>query len=632
VLDSLRKNSQSFVVKALLGAIVIVFMFWGVGTFRARQLAVVARVNGEVISQREFERAYRNAQRTLSERLKTNLPEDVLRDQTLDQLITLRLLTQEAQKLGLVVTEEELRDSIAAIPQFQANGRFNRELYLRVLRVNELTPVDFEASQSQQLLVQKVQELIAAGAHVTETQVLDRFRYDNEQVDLKVVKVAAADFAAGIQMTDEEAKAYFDAHRESFREPSRTKIRYIYFAADHFAEQAKPDEDAIRAYYEEHSDQYRRPEQVRARQILLKVPEGATEEQKQAVRARAEEILARARSGEDFATLAREYSEDTATAAQGGDLGFFERGQMLPPFEQAAFGLEPGQISDLIEGPSGFHIVEVEEKRPAGPAPLDEVRDEVIKDLKQRMGREQALADVDDAYDRLLDGQDLDAVAKSFGLRVSEPPPFSQDEPIVGLPSSTEVREAALASAVGEVGDVVTLESGYVVFIVTERKESYIPEFDQVRAAVEKELRKERAREEAHKRAEALLAQLQEDAGRVSGIATGDGVTVADTGPFRRAGSYVPKVGTSAEIKEAAFRLTPEKPVAPAVYVVNGDAFVAVLAKKLPAPEDEFAGQKETLVEQERRRLEGALVEQFVNYLKAKAKIEYGEAYTAQGN
>jgi peptidyl-prolyl cis-trans isomerase D len=258
VLDSIRKNSQSWFIKALLSAIVIVFISWGVGSFSARKLQVVVRVNGEVISDQDFQHAYQNVQRIYSRNSQASPPDAVLRERTLDQLITARLLMQEAQRLGLMVTQEELRDSIAAIPDFQVDGRFNRDLYLRVLQASQVTPPGFEAAQSEDLLVRKVQQIIASGAQVTEAQALDRFRYENEQVGLRVLKLPAADFLSRVELADADAQTYFEQNREHFREPERVKVRYLYFAADHFAALATPSDEEIQRFYDENLDRYRK--------------------------------------------------------------------------------------------------------------------------------------------------------------------------------------------------------------------------------------------------------------------------------------------------------------------------------------------------------------------------------------
>lgn len=530
MLDSLRKNSQSFLVKSVLAAIVIVFIFWGVGTFSARRLQVVARVNGEVISDREFESAYQNVQRSYAQSLPADLSEGILRERTLDHIITARLVTQEAARLGLMVTEEELRDSIAARPEFQANGRFDRDLYLRVLRANGLTPPAFEASHRQDLLVQKMYDLITAGAHVTEAQALARFRYENERVGLKVIKVSSADFRSRVAITEEDARRYFEENRERFREPERVSIRYLPFQTEKFAEGAEPSEDDVRAYYEENADRFR-------------------------------------------------------ATGEGG----------------------------------------VQTTRP-----LEEVRDEIVKSLKLRMGRDLALKRAEDAHDRLLDGEDMNAVASSFGMTVTETPPFSRQETVVGLSPSNEVREAAFAVEKGEVGEILTLGSGYVVFMVSERKASYLPEFETVRAQVEEELRGERAREAARKHAEELLAKVKEAPDRLAAIAAENGLAVEDIAPFSRRDGSLSGISDVPELREAAFQLGPDQPVAPRVYQGGANYFIAVFQERLPAEENAFAEQKDALLEQERKRLELTLVEEFLNYLKGKAKIEYGEAYAAR--
>ena len=286
MLDSLRKNRQSVLVQALLGAIVIVFMFWGVGSFRANQLEIVAKVDGSIISLREFDHAYQNTRKFYSEQLKTTLPDALIRQQALDHLITARLLTQEADRLGLTVTESEVRDSIAAMPGFQIDGRFNRKLYQQRLRREGLRPSDFEISQRQQLLLTKVQEVIAAGAHVTEAQTLERFRYDNEEVKLRVLQIPAESFLSQIEVTEEETRKYFDEHREGFREPERMKIRYVYFTGERFADEVQADTEEVREYYDAHEDDFRQPEQVHARHILVKLGENAGEAARETARQR----------------------------------------------------------------------------------------------------------------------------------------------------------------------------------------------------------------------------------------------------------------------------------------------------------------------------------------------------------
>lgn len=628
MLDALRKNSQSRVIQVLLGAIVIVFVFWGVGTLSTGQLEVIARVNDDIISAREFDRAYQNTARSMSELYQNGFPAEFVREQTLDRLITARVLMQEAERLGLSVGENELRRSIAEMPQFRSGGQFDRNLYLRILQLNGMKPSDFEEAQRQQLLLTKMQELISAGAHVTEAQARERYRYENEKANLKVVKVPAQRFVAEITPSEDELRAYYDAHRDEFREPERVRIDYLLFDPEVFARNYEPQDQEIQAYYEEHRGQYGTPEQVRARHILFRLSPGANEGQKQSVRQRAEEVLAKARGGGDFAQLASQHSEDTGSAAQGGDLGFFGRGEMVAPFEQAAFDLAPGAISDLVETQFGFHIIKVEEKRAASEKQLDEVRGEIVDALRKQRGRDLARRAVEQAEEQLLDGESFESVSAHLGLPVRSSEPFSRQEMPAGLSDASELRDAAFDTAAGELGEVVSLPSGYVVFRVAEKQESYVPELDRVGERVADAVRKEKAAARAKEMAESLLQRLQQGEA-LDAVAASAGLQVEETGPFTRRGGYIAQVGNAPALREAAFELSPEKPLGPQVYEAGGDAVIAVLQERLPADEQDFEGQKAELIEQERQRLQGALFEQFVRYLKGKAQIEIGQGYTA---
>jgi peptidyl-prolyl cis-trans isomerase D len=638
VLDVLRKNAQSTVIKVTFVAIVVVFVFWGVSTVQTDQMQVAATVNDEVISIKDLDRAQDNLVRGAGD-LYRETPAQVLRGQALDQLITARLLTQEAERLGLMVSADELREAIAALPVFQVDGRFDHGTYVRVLQANGVRPSDFEASQREQLLMTKLQEVIAAGVHVSDAQARERYRFDNEKVVLRFVKIAAAPFEAAATVSAEDVQGYFDQHREEFRDPERMQIRYLYFEPEKFAAQVTPSEEDIRVYYEAHAEDYQQPEEVRARHILLTLPpeppagaateqKAAAEQQRAAVRARAAEIVSKVKAGEDFAALATSHSEDPGSAKAGGDLGFFARGRMVPAFEDAAFALAPGTVSDVVESPFGLHIIKVEEKRPARTQPLEEVRERIVGMLRQQRGREQALAAAERAHEQLTDGAALETVAGAAGLAVQSPPPFGRTEPVVGLPSAPELAEAVFQTEPNELGEIVTLGSGYVVFRATARSDSFLPDLDAVRARVEAAVKRERGRAAAKERAAALLARLQESKD-LDALAAAEGLTVDETGPVSRQGGYVPKLGNLPDLKDRAFRLSPEDPVVPAVFNAQGDAVLAVLKERMPADEAAFEAQKATLLEQERRRFEMAVVQEFVNQLKKGARIEIGQGYAS---
>lgn len=625
MLKVLRKNYQSIWIKGAFAAIVVVFVFWGIGSVGAGRLDVAVRVDDDVVTAKEFNRAYQLAQRTARDRFKGDVPAEMIRQQTLDQLITQKLLTQEAERLGLMVTDEELRNAIASFPVFQRDGRFDKDVYVQTLRANGFKPAEFQESQRQELLLRKVQGVISAGVQVTDAQLKERYRFDRERVNLRVAKLASAAFLDRVSVADNDVKAYYDGNKEKFREPERATIQYVYVKTESFAGQIAPTNEEIQAYYDAHVSDYHKPEEVRASHILFKLPPGATEEQKGSVRTRAAEVLAKARAGEDFAALARQFSEDS-TASEGGDLGFFSRGKMVKAFEDAAFALAPGAVSDLVESNFGFHIIRCAEKQAERTDPLESVRDGVIAAIRKDKSGQMALEKAEKVRDRVENQEDVRAVAQSLGLPLESPPAFSRDETIPGLPRSEDLMTAVFTTPAGELGDIVSLEDGYVVFRVSQRAESFVPELEKARGKVTQALREERATAAAKEKAEALRKRLQEKPD-FDALAATEGLTVQETGPFGRGGGFVVNVGNVPALKEAAFRLTPDQPVAPEVYEVSGDVVIAVLKERLPADESKFDQEKKSLLAQERRRLEVAVTEEFVNFLKSKARIEIGQGY-----
>jgi peptidyl-prolyl cis-trans isomerase D len=619
-----KRATDSVTLKVVFGAIVIVFMFWGIGTVGMDQMEVVARVNDRPISTREFDRAYTNMLQASPDLQTSDLPVDLLRTQVLDQLITAELIGQEAERLGLTVDEDELRQSIAAIPAFQVEGRFHKETYLQTLQANNLKPSDFETNQRRHLQRTKLQELIQAGIHVGEEEVRERYRFESERVNLRYLEVPTSAFLDQVTFTEEEAKAHYEAEKERFREPERVRIQYVKFDPKTFAAEVEPSDEEIQTYYDAHPSEFQRPEEVRARHLLLKVAAEASEEQRREVRARADALLAQAREGADFEALAREHSEDV-TKESGGDLGFFGRGTMTEKFEEAAFALEPGAVSEVVETPFGFHIIRLEEKRAAGARPLDEVRGEITDKVRTRRSREAALARVEEAHEKVIDGQELAAVASSLNLSVEFPPPFARSEAIAGLGVSPEMGEAVAQTEAGEAGDVVTLESGYVLFRVDERIASYVPSFEQIKAPVEDDLRRKRAAAAAKTRAAELLERLGQGAD-IETLAAEQGVEVKETGPVGRLGPYVPGLGNLPALKDAAFRLSTENAVAPATYDTAGGTIIALLEERLAAEESDFETRKNALQERIRREREGAVFRQFVESLKKQATIEISAA------
>ena len=632
VLKFIRRNAAAAWVKGIFVAIVVVFVFWGVGTVvQGDKVQAVARINDDVIEPTKFYRAYNNMLRTYQETFGDNFkPEFVkmlnIKTRTVDQLVQASLLEQEAERIGLRTSETELRDAITGMGVFQDDGRFNKERYVAVLRQNNLTPTEFEDSERVQLQVEKLRELILAGIHVNEAEVHDEYRLQNERVDLRFLKFDAARYLPDVTITDEQVQAYYDAHKEEFREPERARIEYVLYATDAFAAKADVTDEDIQKYYDEHQAEYSTPEQARARHILFKVAPNAPPETSAAVRKRAEEVLAKVKAGEDFAALAKQYSEDTS-APQGGDLGAVARGQTVKPFEDAVFALSPGTTSEIIESQFGLHIIKVESKQEAKTQSLAEVRDRVSNSVKQQKGRDAAQALANAAHTKAVGGETLTTVAGADGISVVAPPPFSQMENVEGIGRVAELTTAVFATAAGQLGPVVTSPKGFFVFRVNERIDSKVPELADIRIKVEAAARKLAATALAKTKATEALAEVQKNG--IDAAASAHQLTVEDTGPFTRQVTTIPKIGNAPDVSKEAFRLTGEKPVAPDSYTVGDSVYVVVLKERLPADEAKFANEKDSLMRQAEERREAQALQQFIDQLKTRATVEIDQTFVA---
>ncbi|HYD49610.1 MAG TPA: SurA N-terminal domain-containing protein [Terriglobales bacterium] len=625
-------GSARWIQIVLLFIIIIVFVFFGVGMVGDRT-QVVATVNDDPILLNDFNRAYRSMERVYREVYKTQFDENVarslnLRGRTVEQLVRAKLLRQEAEDLGLAVSDQELRDTIASNTAFHRNGRFDSEVYRRVLGSagNRFKPSEFEELQREEMLVGKLQDLIVGGVHVSEAEARQRFDYENEKVVLRYVALTPENFLDQAQVSDAEVETYYNEHKEELREPERVRIDYAFYGHANFAEGVQPTPQEIEEYYNSHQDEFLQPEQVHARHILFRTDPTASAEDKAKVRQKAEAVLAQAKGGADFVQLAQQNSEDTSNAAQGGDLGFFPRGRMVPEFEQAAFGLEAGKISDLVETNFGFHIIKVEEKRAAGAEPLEQVRDRIAKKLQKERAEKVAGERANAAHQKITAGESLAAVAQADAIEAKTSLPVAAGETIPGFDHSGPMIEAALKTEANKLGPLLTTSDGVILFRVLEKIPSRVPDLAEIGDKARDAARKAKAAQIAKDRAKELLEQLKTSKD-LDTIATAANAKVEETAPLIRAGGFIPGIGASPELKAEAFKLTAEAPVAPQVYELTGKQVLAVLKERVAADEAEFNEKKAQLMAQIEGQRRTEAINAFVAELMDDAEIELGKQF-----
>jgi peptidyl-prolyl cis-trans isomerase D len=562
MLDTIRR-AQPAMIKGVLGAVVIafvatIFLDWG-WQRSSRPDTHVATVGGEGVSLREFQFTYNSLVDSYRRVYQDRFTEDFaralnLKQQALDTLVQRKLLLHEAKRQGLTVTDAELVERVQSYPIFQVNGGFDRTRYLQVLRLSRLTPGDFEQTQREELLLAKLENLIKDSVQVTENEVKDAFVRDMEQVNVEYLRVDPAQFIAQVEVGDAEVSTYYQEHLERFRKPEQVRIAYIVVSPESFTAQAGMTDERLAHYYEEHKEEFRQEEQVRARHILFKLAQQASAEEEAKVRAEVETALKRIQTGEDFAEVAGQISQDPASARQGGDLGFFKRGEMVRPFEDVAFGLKPGMVSEPVRTDFGYHLIKVEEVQETGYRPLEVVRDELRERLTREETRRLAEAKAQAVRDAMIGaGGDWETAVRAFELVPQETPFIAAGQAVEGVENAGAFTQAAFALQDGEVSQPTLIGNRYVVMKLLERKASYIPSFEEAKDAVREALVRERSHALARQKADELLAEVR--AGRsLEELAQALRTQTEQTGLFSR-NSTIPTLGRPQGFVREVFRM-----------------------------------------------------------------------------
>ncbi|MDY6970988.1 MAG: SurA N-terminal domain-containing protein [Thermodesulfobacteriota bacterium] len=630
LLSLMRKHAKSWLIKFFIGIISAVFIFYFGYSFRAERGVKVAYVNGDVITGQEYNKAYYALREELRMKYKEVWNDNLidvfgLRRSALDTLINEKLISQEAGKLGMEVTEEEIQKAIMGYPAFQINGQFDEGRYLAVLNHERLKPEDFEADMSRGLLGEKLKQFLTTFTEATDQEVLDHYTYANEKVKISFVQFKPDRFEKMIKTDQASMEAFFEEHKEEYRVPEKINISYLAIDPEELQEKVKIDDREINSYYEYHLDSYLEPKQVRARHILFKLSQQATEKEEEKVRNKAEAILEEARQGKDFGGLARKHSEGP-TRSEGGDLGYFSAGQMEKPFEDAAFNLKKGEISGLVRTRFGYHIIKAEDVKEAGPKLLEQVRDQIVKTLVTNTATELAYEKGLSLIDQMPYDVNLDLYAAEQELEIESSGYFSQGESIPGIGGNEKLRQSLFSLEEAETSELIELQGKFYIFQVTDRKASYLPEMEEVADKVNVEFASHLAAKEAKVTAESYLRELH--GGKAwDELAKEMGLEPEETDFFSRR-DPIPKIGYEPDIVETAFRLKEDNKFPDSVFENDEGAFVIRWEANKGIDEKRYQEEKErhrfSLMQAKQMRT----FENWLENLKRNAKIEILEPLT----
>jgi len=595
---ALRK--RDVLVRILLGVVVVmlaagmlIYLVPGQGTSTGSPADIVAEVGGQPVTAVEVRRQLLRIERG------GNIPralEPLYTQQIVNQLVFERMLELEAKRLGLRVTDEERAERIRQMmptafagETFVGMDRYAAEVEQRT----GLGVAEFEELVRQALLEEKFRRLVTDGISITPEEVQQEFRRRNEKIKIEYVLIKPEELEPKIAASDAELAAYFDQNKARYVVPDRRVVRYASLDLNQLRQRIAVSDEELRAYYNQHINLYRIQNRVRIGHILFKTI-GKTDAEVEETRKKAEEVLKKAKRGAKFEDLARQYSEDT-TKEKGGDLGWIVQGQTVPEFEQVAFRLPKGAISDLVKTQYGFHIIKVVDREAARTQSFEEVRGSILpildREKADRLATEQA--DKISAEVRKSPRGSLDETAQRFNLTVGETRPVSPSDSVSELGNAPELRDAISRLRVGELSYPIRTDRGYVVLTVKEIQPTHAGTLAEVRDKVVVDYRRDKAVELARTRAEEMRKRAQSREG-LAVVAKGLGFEAKTSEPIARSGT-VPGVGSARQFS-AAFSLPVGQVGAPTPLDANWLVYRAVAREE--AKVEDFEKQRKEIEQQ----------------------------------
>jgi peptidyl-prolyl cis-trans isomerase D len=596
-------------------------VFWGVGSYRGNKSSVLATVNEQPIPIDEFLRAY-NQRVDSMRRENPNITSEELkrRDfkrQVFSQLVNSKLIVDEAQAMGLTVSPEEVRSEIRQYPAFQNQEKqFDPTRYQAILQSNRLTPVQFESDIRRDLLAQKLVSTIQLPADVTAEQAKEFFKYAREQVKIDYLFYDWKDYRDQVKPAEKEVTTYYKQHKEQFKRPARMKMRYLLITPEAMAAYQEVNATEINKYYEAHKDKFTQQEQVKTRHILVKLGQDASETEIQEAREEIEKIRNEYIQGQNFEELAREYSQGPS-AAQGGDLGWVSRGEMVPEFEKTAFELAKGEVSQPVRTKFGFHLIKAEDRKEEGTKPLQEVKPQIRQRIAEDKAADKLGDTLDQALQMVLGGLSLEEAAKEIGLDAQTSSFFTAQNGPQDIDLSKQKISTLFALAPGQTTDSpILLKEGYLLAQKIEEQPAQVRPLEQVRSNIVQTLNKKQAMQLAKKEAQKALEKINSAEELPQKLKQ----EVKQSEPFGRRG-VIPELGMNPELVDDLFAAQNSKWLSQ-LYEFSSGYAIAKFAEQIPPKTEEWEEQKSFWISTLSRTRKQELFQAYLQDLREKAQIK----------
>ncbi len=567
--------AKGFLWVIILAFVATIFYSWGAGGSIGEANRTVATVNGMEIKANEFDRAYTNIINFYRNQFRGQFSDEMaaqlkLKENALEALIQNKLVLLEAEKMNLMISDEELAESISKQPEFRKDDKFSSSLYKNYLRFSRISAKDFEDGQRKSLLRQKLEGIIKASTHISESEVQEAYKKENEKIKFKYVGFSKDYFKPADRPSDEETQKYFDTHKSQFEVPEQIQVQYVKLTPNLVEDVIEVYEEDIQDYYKTNEAKYLIKKQYKASHILIKsdspLPLGedlSTEEKEKLLneadektKIKAEEILKQIKEGADFGEMAKKHSADTASGNNGGSLGQFSQGMMIPEFEAALDQLKPGELSDPVKSMFGFHIIRLEEMKEGRTKPLEEVQEEIKKTLKEDKALKRIRTIAKKIRKEAGAGNDLTQAALKYKAEAQTTEFISRN--VHNVPEIGNVPEffntAFLLTGEQLSEPVNTPDASYLLKIAA-RKDPYIPKLNDVLSAATQAVAEEKNKSATENQFKALGEQLKNNK-NLEQLAKKLKMTVEET-PFINQSDSIPGIGNIQSIKDAVFPLKP---------------------------------------------------------------------------
>ncbi len=567
VLHSIREKATGWFAWVIVILISIPFALWGINSYITPDAnPSIADVDGYKISTQEFQNAVQNE----SKEFKGKINDALIKKVVLEKLINNRALINFLSTSGQSITKEQIDSFIRNDNTFQLDGHFSEDIYNRYLP-SSYSKANYRSSVATQLLLEQFSNGIVASSFVSDQEVKRVIQLVKQKRDVAFTIIKVKDYQDEVTVTEEEIKTYYQNFINQFENPEQIKLAYVELSRQELAKKSQVSEEQINKYYQDNLLQYTQPERRQASHILFTYPTDADTEAKEIVKAEAIVVLEQIKQGSDFSAMAKEFSKDPGSAENGGDLGFFGRGEMVPAFEDSAFSLKPGDISELVESSFGYHIIKLASIEGGESKPLEEVKDKIIESIQLDQIENSYFEKAEQMQTIAYEQPDsLEPVSAELDIPIKQSDLISSDGG-KGIFSNSKLLNLAFGESVLEEGnnsDLIELGDDHVVVIrVIERIPANAKPLEEVKEQIETRLKQGLISAKAQEKADELVKQLTEgeEGSSLDKIASENSLSIENTGAVDRQNTKV-----SPEVLAKAFTMPREMKFA-TTKLFNGD-------------------------------------------------------------